>query len=162
MKSSKRKSTRSDKHDLFQQKISETLIHFAKPILDHIDEHTTVKDISTGLMVAITVWNAMVMDRWWIGEDNLNKVRSLMLEKNDPQGTHLIEVLAERKKNTFSTTSDQLQTILSLIKTATSMFVQKHAWIDPFLRRSAAESPYLFPANRNPKPPSYNQLIWNY
>ena len=103
-----RKSPQPDKKAVFQRKISATLIDFAKPLLDHIDEHTTEEEISIGLMVAITVWNAMVLDRWWSGQDNLNKVRSLLLEKNNPQGTHLIEVLADRKRKYFS---EDLRTI---------------------------------------------------
>jgi hypothetical protein len=102
MSPSKTKSSQPDKKDVFQRKISATLIDYAKPLLDHIDEHTTEEEISIGLMVAITVWNAMVLDRWWTAQDNLNKVRSLLLEKNNPQGTHLIEVLADRKRKYFS------------------------------------------------------------
>ena len=97
----KKKSLHSEIKGIVQRKISATLIDFAKPILDHIDEHTTQEDISTGLMVAVTVWNAMVFDKWWKEEENLNKVRSLILKSNDPQGTHLIEVLADRKRKYF-------------------------------------------------------------
>ena len=87
---------------MFQRKISETLIDFAKPILELVDENTTEEDISAGFIVAITVWNAMVFDQWWSGERCLDKVRSRILEANDPGRTHLIETLAERKRKYFS------------------------------------------------------------
>ncbi|MDD5501647.1 MAG: hypothetical protein PHH57_08250, partial [Candidatus Omnitrophica bacterium] len=63
-----------------QRKISETLIDFAKPFLDIVDENTTEQEISAGFIVAITVWNSMVFDQWWSGENCLDKVRSLLLK----------------------------------------------------------------------------------
>jgi hypothetical protein len=86
---------------MFQQSISATLLEFAKPILDQIDENTTEKDIAAAFIAAITVWNAMVFDQWWSGERCLDKVRSLVLERNDPRITHLLETLAERKRKDF-------------------------------------------------------------
>lgn len=86
---------------MFKRKISATLIDFAKPILDLIDENTTEKEISSGLIVAVTVWNSMVFDEWWAGEKCLDKVRSLVLESNDSRGIHLLETLAERKRKYF-------------------------------------------------------------
>lgn len=101
MSPSKRKPPPPDIKELFPRKISAVLIDFARPLLDHIDEHTTEADIATALMVAITVWNAVVLDHWWSGQ-RLNKVRSLVLQQNDPQMTHLIEVLADRKQRYFA------------------------------------------------------------
>jgi hypothetical protein len=98
----KRKPKKINLKKMFKRKISATLIDFAKPILDLVDENTTEKDISAGLMVAITVWNSMIFDEWWAGEKCLDKVRSLVLETNDSRGTHLLEILAERKRKYFS------------------------------------------------------------
>ena len=53
-------------------------------------------------MVAITGWNSMVFDEWWAGERCLDKVRSRVLETNDSQGIHLLEIFAERKRKYFS------------------------------------------------------------
>jgi hypothetical protein len=94
----KKKPKRIDTKKMFQRKISDTLIDFAKPLLDHVDENTTEEDIKAGFILAITVWNAMVFDQWWSGERCMDKVRSLILESNDPRRTHLIETLAERKR----------------------------------------------------------------
>ena len=98
----KRKPRRINVKKMFQRKISATLIDFAKPILSLVDENTTEKDISAGFMVAITVWNSMVFDEWFSGERCLDKVRSRILETNDPRKTHLLEILAERKRGYFS------------------------------------------------------------
>ena len=87
---------------MYTRKISATLIDFAKPLLDLVDENTTEEDITAGFIVAITVWNSMVFDEWFSGENCLEKVRSRILEAKDPRGTHLLEVLAERKKRYFS------------------------------------------------------------
>jgi hypothetical protein len=98
----KKKPKRIDLKKMFQRKISDTLIDFAKPLLDHVDENTTEEDIKAGFILAITVWNAMVFDQWWSGERCMDKVRSQILEANEPRGTHLIETLAERKRKKFS------------------------------------------------------------
>jgi hypothetical protein len=98
----KRKPKWIDTKKMFQRKISATLIDFAKPILDLVDENTTKEDISAGFIVAITVWNSMVFDQWFSGEKCLDKVRSRILETNDPRKTHLLETLAERKRRHFS------------------------------------------------------------
>jgi hypothetical protein len=98
----KRKPKRIDIKKMFKRKISATLLDFAKPILDLVDENTTEEDLSAGFMVAITVWNSMVFDEWFFGERCLDKVRSRLLKANKPRATHLLEILAERKKRFFS------------------------------------------------------------
>jgi len=100
--SRKRKPKRIDIKKMFKRKISATLLDFAKPIVDLVDENTTEEDISAGFMVAITVWNSMVFDEWFSGERCLDKVRSRLLKADNPQGTHLLEILAERKRKYFS------------------------------------------------------------
>jgi hypothetical protein len=98
----KRKPKRIDIKKMFQRKISAILIDFAKPILDLVDENTTEDDISAGFIVAITVWNSMVFDEWFSGERCLDKVRSRILQTNDPRMTYLLEILAKRKRRYFS------------------------------------------------------------
>jgi hypothetical protein len=44
----KKKPKRIDTKKMFQRKISDTLIDFAKPLLDHVDENTTEEDIKAG------------------------------------------------------------------------------------------------------------------
>ena len=51
--SRKKKPKRIDIKTMFQRKISETLIDFAKPILELVDQNTTEEDISAGFIVAI-------------------------------------------------------------------------------------------------------------
>jgi hypothetical protein len=96
----KRKSERIDLKKMCKRKISETLIDFAKPFLDIVDDNTTEQEISAGFIVVITVWNSMVFDQWW-GENCLDKIRSQLLKMNDPRSTRLLEVLAERKRKLF-------------------------------------------------------------
>ncbi len=45
------------------RKISETLLDFAQPLIAIIDENATEKQIRDGFMIAVTVWNAHVMDK---------------------------------------------------------------------------------------------------
>jgi hypothetical protein len=98
----KRKPEQIDIKKMCQRKISETLIDFAKPFLDIVNENSTEQEISAGCIVAITVWNSMVFDQWWLGENCLDKVRARLLQMNDPRATHLLETLAERKRKLFA------------------------------------------------------------
>jgi hypothetical protein len=82
-KSKKRSSSKSTPKGVPSRKISATLIDFAKPILEHIDENTTREQVNTGLIVAITVWNAIVIATWGKGEGEgwLEKVRPLNIKQ---------------------------------------------------------------------------------
>jgi len=101
-KSKKRPSSKSIPKGVPSRKISATLIDFAKPILEHIDENTTREQVKKGLIVAITVWNAIVIDAWGKSEGWLEKVRSLILDMGEPRATHMFEVLVARKKKCFA------------------------------------------------------------
>jgi len=84
------------------RKISATLIDFAQPILKHIDENTTQKQVEKGLMLAVCVWNAIVLDLWKSENRCLEKIRSLFDETADPRCSKLIETLVERKRTRFA------------------------------------------------------------
>lgn len=84
------------------RKISATLIDFAQPILKHIDENTTQKQVEKGLMLAVCVWNAVVLDLWKSENRCLEKIRSLFDETDDPRCSQLIETLVERKRTRFA------------------------------------------------------------
>ncbi len=84
------------------RKISATLIDFAQPILEHIDENTTQKQVEKGLMLAVCVWNAVVLDLWKTENRGLEKIRSLFDENDDPRSLQLIETLVARKRTRFA------------------------------------------------------------
>jgi len=45
------------------QKISETIIDFAQPLLVHVDSTTPQRTVRQGFGIAVTIWNALVLDR---------------------------------------------------------------------------------------------------
>lgn len=125
-KSKKRDSSKSMPKGIPSRKISATLIDFAKPILENIDEKTTRKQIESGLIVAITAWNAIVIDAWGKseGEGWLEKVRSLILDMGEPQATHMFEVLVARKKRYFA---DDLRAITDFSVDLKDGYLHVHA-----------------------------------
>jgi len=88
-------------HSIPDRKISETLMNFVKPLLEKVDENTTKNQIEKGIQLAVTVWNAVVLDR--LRENNTFKdsLRKKVTE-DIPQGSELIEMLINRKHKYFS------------------------------------------------------------
>ncbi len=99
-KRKKKASPAGSRKGMPKRKISATLIDFAHPILKHIDENTTQQQVEKGLIVAVTVWNAMVLDLWKKENNWLEKVRALFAD--EPDSLQLIETLVERKKTLFA------------------------------------------------------------
>ena len=82
------------------RKISETLIDFAEPFLAHVDSTTPQETVTRGLDLAVTLWNAFVMDR-----ANGNSDYESMMRKQ--LGAHwkanpLIQALVDRRKRLFA------------------------------------------------------------
>ena len=59
---SKKAKNRKIKNWCPDRKISETLIDFARPVVELIDENTSLHRIEKGFMLAVTIWNAIVFD----------------------------------------------------------------------------------------------------
>ncbi|MCK5214508.1 MAG: hypothetical protein KAR05_04070 [Candidatus Omnitrophica bacterium] len=45
------------------RKISETLLDFAKPVFDKLEGDCDKETLENGLMLAVTVWNSLVLDK---------------------------------------------------------------------------------------------------
>ncbi|NIM18110.1 MAG: hypothetical protein GTO45_39580 [Candidatus Aminicenantes bacterium] len=86
------------------RKISETLIDFAKPFIDMVDENTTQDQLETGFKIAITVWNAVVVEEVKKDPTYLEQLRTNVLEmgENWYYGYAMIESLISRKKEFFA------------------------------------------------------------
>jgi hypothetical protein len=96
---------KSKKNQSFpSRKISETLIDFAKPFIDIVDETTTQDQLEIGFKIAITVWNAVVFEAVKNDPTYLKMLRTSVLEmdENSDYGYAMIESLISRKKEFFA------------------------------------------------------------
>jgi hypothetical protein len=84
--------------------ISETLLDFARPLLEHLPEDTTAAQRADVLRLAVTVWNAIVKDRRERGTRHLGEVRAQLEAAEEPGRTvmlSVLEALVARKRLLF-------------------------------------------------------------
>lgn len=95
-----RKKSKAAKPGIPDRKISETLIDFASPILDSAPDGVTAEELKKGLVVAVTIWNAVVLDEWGVDQKYVDDVHKRL--RSNPESAELIEALVERKREKFS------------------------------------------------------------
>jgi hypothetical protein len=79
------------------RKISETLLAFAKPVLDMMDKEA----LESGLRIAVTVWNSVILDKQASGNQCMIELR--IRAATGPDGFDaLVDKLVERKNKYFS------------------------------------------------------------
>lgn len=98
--SQKAKNKKDNKHPI--RKISETLLDFAHPFIEIIDENTTQQDIENGLIIAVTVWNSLVVEVVQNNPSHLENLRNSILESDNPEGWMMMEDLIKRKREKFA------------------------------------------------------------
>ncbi len=82
------------------RKISETLLDFAQPFVAQVDSRMPQERIRQGFDIAVTIWNAFVMDRV-----NGNSDYQAMMQKQigtQWQQNPLIRALVDRRMKHFS------------------------------------------------------------
>ncbi len=84
------------------RKISETLIDFAQPIIELIDDDTTEEQIEMGFVLVVTVWNSLVFE---VVKNDPSYVETLwksIYEMEVEDGIALMEALIARKRKKFN------------------------------------------------------------
>jgi hypothetical protein len=81
------------------RKISDTFLLFAEPLLDALGPNVTEAQMKQPLMIAWTVWNAVVYADVAKNGRTLGTLRSSI--DCDPESKELIEALIERKRTLF-------------------------------------------------------------
>jgi hypothetical protein len=81
------------------RKISDTFLQFAEPLLDAWGPNVTEAQMEQSLMIAWTVWNAVVYADAGENKQMLEKVRASM--EHDPQLKGFVEFLIDRKRMVF-------------------------------------------------------------
>jgi hypothetical protein len=82
------------------RKISDTFLWFAEPLLDAFGPNATEAQMEQPLMIAWTVWNAVVYADAGENDHMLDGVRTSM--GRDPQLRGFVEALIDRKRTVFS------------------------------------------------------------
>ena len=96
----KQNQSKATKSGVPNRKISETLIDFASPILDSAPEGVTAEELKKGLVVAVTVWNAVVIEEWGFEQKYFDDIHKRL--RSNPESAELIEALVERKRKKFA------------------------------------------------------------
>lgn len=81
-------------------KISETLLDFAKPILDVLGRSSTLTELDQALKVAVTAWNSVIFDESVGRSDYVLRARSLL--SGTPGPAALFDELVRRKRALFA------------------------------------------------------------
>ena len=87
-------------HSFPTRKISETIIDFAQPLLAQVDSTTSQETIRQGFLIAVTIWNAFVMDR----VNGNAEFQTLMKKQLGAQWeiNPVIKALVDRRLNSFA------------------------------------------------------------
>lgn len=82
------------------KKISHTLIEYADPLIEELPDGYSRSELEQVLKLAVTIWNACVVDQWQKTTDNVSAVRR-QIAQTDPMTIAIIEALIARKKALF-------------------------------------------------------------
>jgi hypothetical protein len=85
------------------RKISETLVDFTMPIIEMVAEYTTQEQLEQIFLIAVTVWNCVVISI--VKKDNkyIDMLRDMIMEdKKILGGYSIVEALISRKKDFFA------------------------------------------------------------
>lgn len=89
---------KNESHD----KISETLINFALPLLELVDEETSQRQLTHAFMLVVTVWNAVVESEVNKDSSYLDELRTpLVKEDFGDYALSMVEALISRKKELY-------------------------------------------------------------
>jgi hypothetical protein len=85
------------------QKLSQTLLEYAAPLLEHMPPGASFSQRHSVLQVVITVWNARVVAQWGQHDMLPDLYRRLeqMPEPNRSTMREMIDLLVERKRSLF-------------------------------------------------------------
>ena len=102
---SRNKRKRPTLHDIPgvpQRKMSETLLEFAKPLIDLLEGEASAAEMKKMIMMAVTVWNSAVLKEW-SGEDRYLEMAHGLLSQADSHGPRMMfDSMYERKRQYFS------------------------------------------------------------
>lgn len=87
---------------LATRKISETLLDFSEPIFLIGGQPGDVKQMRSGLKIAVMVWNALTLEEWGHPNNLLQEMRRYARRTGSLAQLATIEALIQRKKTHFA------------------------------------------------------------
>lgn len=76
---------------------------FAAPILLHAGANASERDVREALQVAVTVWNALLLEQWGPDDAFLIDAKALLRDRLPTALLDVLDVLVARKKSRFRT-----------------------------------------------------------
>ena len=121
-----------------QRSMAETLVEFTRPLFAQADEQTTREQLLEVLKLAVTIWNALVVDQWGQGTNHLAELRAVVRAPDAPPelGT-VFEQLVRCKRELFA---DDLRAVgeFDVVQEGSGSFtVRAEARLPPRLQRPA-------------------------
>jgi hypothetical protein len=83
------------------KKISLTLIEYAEPLINDLEDGYSQSELEGVLKLATCVWNACVLDQWHSTTENVEAVRRQISKAENPIPTLIVEALIARKRQLF-------------------------------------------------------------
>ena len=81
-------------------KISETILAFAKPLLDLLGRPPAAEELDDMLKLAVTAWNSVIFDDSARSTNYVSRARSLLMGR--PESVGLFDQLVLRKRTVFA------------------------------------------------------------
>lgn len=83
-------------------KISETLVEFASPLVELLERPIAPDPMRQSLLVAVLVWNSVVLAEWGLEADSLDRARQLLRAVPEAVRRFLFDELILRKRRRFA------------------------------------------------------------
>ena len=78
-------------------KISETLLHFMKPIIEFLGEPSSTEDLDALLQMGVAAWNAAILDEADQGPGFVAQIEERLA--GQPEGRALFQMILARKRS---------------------------------------------------------------
>lgn len=83
------------------QKISQTLIEFAEPLLAMLEENYSQRELEGALKLAVNIWNACVLDQWQQTSQHVEAIQRAVSNSGNAISTSIVAALIVRKRVHF-------------------------------------------------------------
>ena len=84
------------------RKISETLLDYARPLLEQVDEQTSQSLLEDGLKLAVTIWNAAVLEETTCADHYLAEIRERIRLSGIRPAIDTVDALIKRRRRVFA------------------------------------------------------------
>lgn len=83
------------------RKISDSLMEFAEPLLEHAPDHLSPQKLEHVLIFPVTIWNAVILDDRGAMPGFLAQARARVAVAQPPVPLSLFDFMVERKRSCF-------------------------------------------------------------